>query len=62
MNAQASVFIDYSHMFFLAAEIFSGLWNIWCSDAKQEADTIRRNLIQIERKTEQFLARLRGSR
>ncbi|WP_256207860.1 recombinase zinc beta ribbon domain-containing protein [Nitrosomonas sp. Nm166] len=45
-------------MFFLAAEIFTDLWNVRCNDAKQEADAIRRSLIQIERKTEQFLDRI----
>lgn len=45
-------------MFFLAAELFTDLWNVRRNDAKQEADAIRRNLIQIERKTEQFLDRI----
>ena len=45
-------------MFFLAAEIFTDLWNTRRNDAKQEADAIRRNLAQIERKTEQFFERI----
>ncbi|CAD84147.1 MULTISPECIES: recombinase family protein [Nitrosomonas] len=45
-------------MFLLAAEIFTDLWNIKRDTAKQEAETIRRNLLQIERKTEQFLDRI----
>ncbi len=45
-------------MFFLAAEIFTDLWNIRRNDAKQGADAIRHNLVQIERKTEQFFDRI----
>lgn len=45
-------------MFFLAAEIFTDLWNARRNHAKQEADTIRRNLLQIERKAEQFFDRI----
>lgn len=45
-------------MFFLAADIFTDLWNIKRDTAKQEADRIRRDIIQIERKTEQFFDRI----
>ena len=43
---------------FLTAELFTDLWNARRNDAKQEAEAIRRNLIQIERKIEQFLDRI----
>jgi site-specific DNA recombinase len=45
-------------MFFLAADIFTDLWNIKRDTAKLEADKIRRDIIQIERKTEQFFDRI----
>lgn len=45
-------------MLFLAAEIFTDLWNAKRDNARQEADTIRRNLLQVERKAEQFFERI----
>jgi site-specific DNA recombinase len=45
-------------LFFLAADIFTDLWNIKRETAKLEADKIRLDIIQIERKTEQFFDRI----
>ena len=45
-------------LFFVAAEIFTDIWNKKREAAKQEAEYIRRDIIQIERKTEQFFDRI----
>ncbi|MCW5608742.1 MAG: recombinase family protein [Nitrosomonas sp.] len=45
-------------LFFLAADIFTDLWNAKRETAKQEAEHIRRDIIMIERKTEQFFDRI----
>ncbi|WP_244531968.1 recombinase family protein [Nitrosomonas aestuarii] len=45
-------------MFLLAAEIFTDLWNLRRDQAKAEAETIRRDLLKIERKSEQFFERI----
>ena len=45
-------------LFFLAADIFTDLWNAKHETAKQEAEHIRRDIIMIERKTEQFFDRI----
>jgi site-specific DNA recombinase len=45
-------------LFFVAAEIFTDIWNEKRNTAKQKAEHIRRDIIQIERKTEQFFDRI----
>jgi len=45
-------------MFFVAADIFTDLWNVRRANAKEETECIRKNIIQIERKTEQFFNRI----
>jgi len=45
-------------MFFLAADIFTDLWNVRRANAKDEAECIRNNILQIERKAEQFFDRI----
>jgi site-specific DNA recombinase len=46
------------HLFFMAAEMFTDLWNEKRDMAKQEAESIRREVMQIERKTQQFFTRI----
>ena len=45
-------------MLLLSADIFTDLWNAKREASKQEAEGIRRNILQIERKTEQFFDRI----
>lgn len=45
----------------VAADIFTDIWNKKREAAKQEAEHIRRDIIQIERKTEQFFDRITGT-
>lgn len=42
----------------LAVDIFTNLWNEKRETVKMEAEHFRQNILQIERKTEQFLDRI----
>ena len=45
-------------MFYVAAEMFTDLWENKKAKAKQEAESIRREVIRIERKSENLLERI----
>ncbi len=45
-------------LFFVASQMFTDLWNMKRKTIKSEAETIRRDIIQIDRKTGQFFERI----
>jgi len=45
-------------MLLLSADIFTDLWNMHRASTKGETECIRKNIIKIERKTEQFFDRI----